>query len=43
MRKDRINKIAGLAIVLALVSIVVTGTVSAATHTVLGEFGTATW
>jgi hypothetical protein len=43
MQKDRIAKVAGLVIALALVSVVMAGTVSAATHTVFAEFGTATW
>jgi hypothetical protein len=43
MKKDGIAKVAGLLMMVALVSVGVTGTLSAATHTVFAEFGTATW
>jgi hypothetical protein len=43
MQKDRMTKVAGLVMVLALVSVVMAGTVPAQTHTVFAEFGTATW
>ncbi len=43
MKKDRMTGVAGLVMAIALVTVMMTGTVSAATHTVLAEFGTATW
>ena len=43
MQKERMTKVTGIIMALALVSVVMTGTVSAQTHTVLAEFGTATW
>jgi hypothetical protein len=43
MQKDRRTKVFGFLMALALVSVVMAGPVSSATHTVLGESGTATW
>ena len=43
MKKGRIVRVAGLLVTLALVSVWMTGTVSAQTHKVFAELGTATW